>query len=67
MHKAGGKAPLRLGPLLPGALPCPAQKVQVATEHFRAQVRWRLNGKAKAMVVTNSRKEAVRYKVAADQ
>jgi len=44
-----------------------AQKVQVIVEHFRAQVRWRLNGKAKAMVVTSSRQEAVRYKLGMDQ
>jgi type I restriction enzyme R subunit len=44
-----------------------AQKVQVIVEHFRANVMWRLNGKAKAMVVTPSRKEAVRYKLAMDK
>ena len=44
-----------------------AQKVQVIVEHFRANVMWRLNGKAKAMVVTASRKEAVRYKLAMDK
>lgn len=44
-----------------------AQKVQVIVEHFRANVAWRLDGKAKAMVVTSSRKEAVRYKLAIDK
>lgn len=44
-----------------------AQKVQVIVEHFRSNVAWRLNGKAKAMVVTASRKEAVRYKLAMDK
>ncbi len=44
-----------------------AQKVQVIVEHFRANVMWRLNGRAKAMVVTASRKEAVRYKLAMDK
>lgn len=44
-----------------------AQKVQVIVEHFRVNVMWRLNGKAKAMVVTASRKEAVRYKLAMDK
>ena len=44
-----------------------AQKVRIIVEHFRAHVRWRLNGQAKAMVVTASRKEAVRYKLAMDQ
>lgn len=44
-----------------------SQKVQVIVEHFRANVAWRLDGKAKAMVVTGSRKEAVRYKMALDK
>ncbi len=44
-----------------------AQKVQVIVEHFRANVMWRLNGRSKAMVVTSSRKEAVRYKLAMDK
>lgn len=43
-----------------------AQKVAVIVEHFRANVRTELGGRAKAMVVTGSRKEAVRYKVAID-
>lgn len=41
-----------------------AQKVQIIIEHFRENVGWRLDGKAKAMVVTSSRKAAVRYKLA---
>src|SRR6202011_5313523 len=44
-----------------------AQKVQIIIEHFRANVGWRLDGKAKAMVVTSSRKAAVRYKLAFDK
>ena len=36
-------------------------------EHFRRNVAWRLNGQAKAMVVTSSRKAAVRYKLAFDK
>lgn len=44
-----------------------AQKVQIIIEHFRDNVGWRLNGKAKAMVVTSSRKAAVRYKLAFDK
>ena len=44
-----------------------AQKVQIIVEHFRANVGPRLNGKAKAMVVTSSRKAAVRYKLAFDK
>ena len=41
-----------------------AQKVKVVVEHFRENVQPLLNGKAKAMVVTSSRKEAVRWKKA---
>ncbi|TQO18509.1 type I restriction enzyme R subunit [Rhodoglobus vestalii] len=43
-----------------------AQKVAIVVEHFRDNVAWRLNGQAKAMVVTGSRLEAVRYKRAFD-
>lgn len=43
-----------------------SQKVRIIVEHFRSNVGWRLDGKAKAMVVTGSRKEAVRYKHAFD-
>ena len=44
-----------------------AQKVAVIVEHFREYVaRW-LDGKAKAMVVTGSREEAMRYKLALDK
>lgn len=43
------------------------QKAALIIEHFRENVGWRLNGKAKAMVVTGSRKEAVRYKLAFDE
>ena len=44
-----------------------AQKVAVIVEHFRANVRTELGGRAKAMIVTGSRKEAVRYKIAIDR
>ncbi|WP_310619443.1 type I restriction endonuclease subunit R [Flexibacterium corallicola] len=44
-----------------------SQKVQVIVEHFKANVMGLLGGQAKAMVVTNSRKEAVRYKTAFDK
>ncbi|MGY1978166.1 type I restriction endonuclease subunit R [Nocardia gipuzkoensis] len=44
-----------------------SQKVQIIVEHFRHNVAWRLDGKAKAMVVTSSRKAAVRYKLAFDR
>ena len=42
------------------------QKIEVVVEHFRANVMWRLDGKAKSMVVVASRKEAVRWKLALD-
>ncbi|ADE54195.1 type I restriction endonuclease subunit R [Coraliomargarita akajimensis] len=44
-----------------------SQKVQVIVEHFRDNVMGLLGGQAKAMVVTSSRKEAVRYKLAFDK
>ncbi|MEC7290077.1 MAG: DEAD/DEAH box helicase family protein, partial [Pseudomonadota bacterium] len=44
-----------------------AQKVQVIVEHFKDNVAHLLNGQAKAMVVTGSRKEAVRYKLGFDK
>ncbi|HLH17950.1 MAG TPA: type I restriction endonuclease [Bryobacteraceae bacterium] len=44
-----------------------AQKTEVIVEHFRQNVRHRVGGRAKAMVVTGSRLEAVRYKRAADE
>jgi len=43
------------------------QKVAVMVEHFHANVRHRIGSKAKAMVVTNSRIQAVRYKLAFDR
>ena len=44
-----------------------AQKVQVIVEHFKDNVMGLLGGQAKAMVVTSSRKEAVRYKMEFDK
>jgi type I restriction enzyme R subunit len=44
-----------------------AQKVQVIVEHFRDNVAGLLGGHAKAMIVTGSRKEAVRYKLGFDK
>jgi len=44
-----------------------SQKVAVIVEHFLANVAPLLDGKAKAMVVTDSRKAAVRYKLAIDK
>ncbi|WP_127111642.1 type I restriction endonuclease subunit R [Shimia sediminis] len=44
-----------------------AQKVRVIVEHFKANIMGLLGGQAKAMVVTSSRKEAVRYKLLFDK
>jgi type I restriction enzyme, R subunit len=44
-----------------------SQKIAIIIEHFRTHVRHMLNGNAKAMVVTGSRKEAVRYKLELDK
>jgi type I restriction enzyme R subunit len=44
-----------------------SQKVQVIVEHFKDNVMGLLNGQAKAMIVTSSRKEAVRYKLGFDK
>jgi len=44
-----------------------SQKVAIVIEHFRDHVKHLLDGKAKAMVVTGSRKEVVRYKLAFDK
>ncbi|HET9505370.1 MAG TPA: DEAD/DEAH box helicase family protein [Hymenobacter sp.] len=44
-----------------------AQKTAVIVEHFEHVVRHRLGGRAKAMVVTSSRLDAVRYKQSFDQ
>lgn len=41
-----------------------SQKVQIVVEHYRANVQPLLDGKAKAMVVTGSRLEAVRWQIA---
>jgi len=43
------------------------QKVSVIVEHFRQHVAHMLRGQAKAMVVTDSRKAALRYKLALDK
>ena len=44
-----------------------AQKTEVMVEHFNAVTRHRIGGRAKAMVVTGSRLEAVRYKQSFDR
>ena len=43
-----------------------AQKTEIMVEHFRSQVRHKIGGRAKAMVVTGSRLHAVRYKESFD-
>ena len=43
-----------------------SQKVQIIVEHFHANVAHLLEGRAKAMVVTDGRKAAVKYKKAID-
>ncbi len=44
-----------------------SQKIEIIIEHFKEHIAHLLDGKAKAMVVTSSRKEAVRYKLAFDK
>ena len=43
-----------------------AQKAEIIVEHFRTHTSKKINGKAKAMVVTSSRLHAVKYKIAID-
>ncbi|RWU85759.1 restriction endonuclease subunit R [Janibacter hoylei PVAS-1] len=43
------------------------QKVEIIVEHFRTSVAHLLDGHAKAMVVTDSRQAAVRYKIETDK
>lgn len=44
-----------------------SQKVKIIIDHFKNNIMGLLGGQAKAMVVTSSRKEAVRYKIAFDK
>lgn len=44
-----------------------AQKTEVMVEHFNAATRHKIGGRAKAMLVTGSRLEAVRYKQSFDR
>ncbi|MEX2304198.1 MAG: type I restriction endonuclease [Bryobacterales bacterium] len=44
-----------------------AQKTEVMIEHFRASTKHKIGGRAKAMVVTRSRAQAVRYKLEFDK
>jgi type I restriction enzyme R subunit len=57
---------LSCGPSTSGAARI-RQKVEVIVEHFRSFTRHRIGGRAKAMVVTDSRLSAVRYKLALDK
>ena len=43
-----------------------AKKVAIIVEHFQTSVSTKLDGKAKAMIVTSSRLHAVRYRLAVD-
>ena len=43
-----------------------AQKTEIMVEHFNAMTRHKIGGKAKAMVVTDSRLSAIRYKESFD-
>lgn len=44
-----------------------AQRIEVIVEHFRSTVMAELDGNAKAMVITGSRPEAVKYRLAFDE
>jgi type I restriction enzyme R subunit len=59
-----GKALARFMKLHPHNI---AQKTEVMVEHFHAVTRHKIGGRAKAMVVTGSRLEAVRYKQSFDR
>ncbi|MDQ7840817.1 MAG: type I restriction endonuclease [bacterium] len=43
------------------------EKLRIMVEHFAAQAQNEIGGKAKAMIVTRSRRHAVRYKLAVDR
>lgn len=59
--KKGAKALAKFKELHPHNI---EQKTEVMVEHFREHVRRQLGGRSKAMVVTSSRLQAVRYKLA---
>ena len=44
-----------------------AQRIEVIVEHFRTSVKDELSGHAKAMVITNSRESAVKYRKAFEE
>ncbi len=62
--KKGAKALAKFKELHPHNI---EQKTEVIIEHFREHVRHQLGGRGKAMVVTSSRIQAVRYKLAFEQ
>ncbi len=62
-EKKGQKAVSRFLELHPHNV---AQKAEIIVEHFANHTQHKIGGKAKAMVVTSSRKHAVRYKKAID-
>lgn len=61
LKKKGAKALAKFKELHPHNI---EQKTEVMIEHFREHVRHQLGGRGKAMVVTASRIQAVRYKLA---
>ncbi|MEA3191304.1 MAG: type restriction enzyme subunit [Thermoplasmata archaeon] len=63
-EKAAKKAVVRFAMLHPTNI---GQKVTIIIEHFREHVRNKLEGRARAMVVTDSRLAAKRYKQAFDK
>ena len=63
-QKKAAKALVRFMRLHPHNI---AQKTQVMVEHFQTVTRHRIGGRAKAMVLTGSRLEAVRYKQSFDR
>ena len=63
-RKKGAKALARFIKLHPHNI---AQKTEIMVEHFNAVTRHKIGGRAKAMVVTGSRLEAVRYKQGFDK
>lgn len=63
-RKKGARALARFMRLHPHNI---AQKTEIMVEHFHAHTRHKIGGHAKAMVVTGSRLEAVRYKQSFDR
>ncbi len=64
LRKKAAKALARFLKLHPHNI---AQKTEIMVEHFNMATRHKIGGHAKAMVVTGSRLEAVRYKQSFDQ